>query len=445
MRQDKAHARQRSLQYPAEMQQSTPSAAYLPLLGGLDRDVERLAAQVARDVAPGGRPDAGEVDASQRAVRWLLDTLRRGPVPTPEALRPLREDAAARARAGGEVRPVIDRALSAGWVLWSAATTRPDTERPALASLGEALLRTGDAAAAAIADAHAAAQRELAARSASALRELLDQLLELPEGDEPSRAHLGRRLAELGIPVDRPLAVVLADAGRDLQDGDPVVAEVARALARGTVPSVGDPRALGGPVPAPVVAATRGRLVLLLPTGVRPADPLAGLRALGSGWVAATAPATGLLAASGALREAAAALVVAMRLDLRDRLTGAESVLLERALLAEPELLAGAVDRELGPLVHAPRAAGLVETLEAYLAERENIRAAGRRLGVAPRTVAYRLARIERLLGGRLDADRRLRLATVLFARRLSGPPAIRPPEPASTGRAVARPVRNRT
>ena len=417
-------------------------SAYEPLLGDLDDRLDELAATVAGDVAPGGTPDAADLAASRRAVAWLLDALRQGPVPSADALRPLREDAAARARSGGEVGPAIDLALSAGWVVWAAATSRRGADGPALAALGEALLRTGDAAAAAIADAPAAAERALAARSASALRELLDQLLELPEGDEPSRAHLGRRLAELGIPVDRPLRVVLVDAGRDLQDGDPVVGEVARALARGTLPSVGDPRALAGPVPAPVVAATRGRLVLLLPTGPRAADPLAGLRALGPGWIAVTAPADGLLEASAALREAAAALVVAVRLDQRDRLTDAASLLLERALLAEPALLAEAVDRELGPLERAPRGAGLVATLEAYLAERENVRAAARRLGVAPRTVAYRLARIERLLGGRLDADRRLRLAAALFARRLSAPPAPRPvaiPGSAAAPRPAAR------
>ena len=97
---------------------------------------------------------------------------------------------------------------------------------------------------------------------------------------------------------------------------------------------------------------------------------------------------------------------------------------LERALLADPALLRSAIDAELGPLLTAPRAAGLVETLETYLGERENVRATARRLGVASRTVTYRLERIERLLGGRLDADRRLRLATVLFARRLLAPEA---------------------
>ena len=42
-----------------------------------------------------------------------------------------------------------------------------------------------------------------------------------------------------------------------------------------------------------------------------------------------------------------------------------------------------------------------------------------RRLGVAARTVSYRLERIERILGGPLDEERRLRLAAALFARGL--------------------------
>jgi hypothetical protein len=104
---------------------------------------------------------------------------------------------------------------------------------------------------------------------------------------------------------------------------------------------------------------------------------------------------------------------------------------LERALLAEPALLRSAIDVELGPLLEAPRAAGLVETLETYLGERENVRATARRLGVAPRTVTYRLERIERLLGGRLDASRRLRLGTVPDDGRTSAeapPPALARP-----------------
>jgi hypothetical protein len=133
------------------MQQSQPvpgtsPAAYAALLEPLDAQVDALGEKVARDVARGAEPDAAELEASRAAVRWLLHALRSGPVPGPAALRPLRDGAAAQARGGGAVQPVLDRALSAGWVAWAAVTAQPGLPGPALAALGEALLRTGDAA-----------------------------------------------------------------------------------------------------------------------------------------------------------------------------------------------------------------------------------------------------------------------------------------------------------
>lgn len=427
LRQGKARPWQARASYPAVMRQLDPSRSspppYLPALDALEAEIDDLAAAVARDVTRSAAPAEADLALAREAVTWLLGTLRRGAVPGAAALRPLREDAAREARAGRPLQPVLDRTLSAGWVLWAAATRRSDLPAPALAALGEALLRTGDAAAAVIADAHATAERELAARSASALRELLDELLELDEADEVGRARLVRRTGELGLAADRPLSVVVVDAGRDLQDGDPAVVAVARSLAQGAAPAVGDPRALGGPLPGPVTAATRGRLVVLAPVVRRGPDVAAALRNLGQDWVAVSAPAADLLQAAAAAREATAALAVAVRLRLSGRITEASSLLLERLLLSEPVLLRAAVERELGPLEGVPRSGGLLATLEAYLAERENVRAAARRLGVAPRTVAYRLERVERLLGGPLDADRRLRLAAALFARRLLAAP----------------------
>jgi hypothetical protein len=418
--------------------QERPAPPYLlPLvaLAGDDDAREALALDVARDVARGADPDPDDVRAALDALDWLIGSLRTGAMPGVRALRTLRDQAAAAARSGGPMQPVLDRALSAGWVLWGWVAGRHELTADGLRALGDALLRTGDAAAAAIADGHAAAEREIAARSASALRELLDELLDLGDGDEPGRARLARRASELGIPVERPLTVVVADAGRDLEDGDPAVVDVARRLAPGLAPSVGDPRSLGAPIPTPVVGATRGRLVLIVPATPRATDVGGALDALGEGWVATSSPADGLLESSHAAREATAALAVARRIGRRREVVPAASLGLERALLAEPALLRAAVDRELGVLLDSPRGGGLVDTLEAYLGERENVRAAARRLGIAPRTVAYRLERIERLLGGRLDADRRLRLATTLFARRVLGeagpatrhPPAARP------------------
>jgi DNA-binding PucR family transcriptional regulator len=61
----------------------------------------------------------------------------------------------------------------------------------------------------------------------------------------------------------------------------------------------------------------------------------------------------------------------------------------------------------------------LVETLVVYFDAGENMREAARRLHLANRTVAYRLERIESLLGGPLDGARRERLVVALLARRV--------------------------
>jgi hypothetical protein len=395
---------------------------YLLALVALESDetaVSRLAAAIARDVTGDDEPSPATVAEAGDALAWLLASLRAGPLPNEAALRALREDAGREARAGRPLRPVLDRTLSAGWLVWQDASARRILSADGLTALGEALLRTGDAAAAAIADAHAVAEREVATRSASAMRELLDDLLELPVADDAGRSRLVRRLAGAGIPVEQQVTVIIADAARDLADGDPAVVEAARRLGRGSVMGLGDPRALGGPVPAPVVAAAHGRLVLLVPASRPEPNIPAALDALGSAWIATAASAVTLLDVAAATREASAALAIAVAGPARGRIVPSRQLALERALLADPSLLRAAISVELGPLLTAPRAAGLVETLEAYLGERENVRATARRLGVASRTVTYRLERIERLLGGRLDADRRLRLATVLFARRL--------------------------
>ena len=53
-------------------------------------------------------------------------------------------------------------------------------------------------------------------------------------------------------------------------------------------------------------------------------------------------------------------------------------------------------------------------------ASRQNIRETARRLHLASRTVAYRLERIESLLGTSLDGDGSMRIAAALMALRVS-------------------------
>jgi DNA-binding PucR family transcriptional regulator len=79
------------------------------------------------------------------------------------------------------------------------------------------------------------------------------------------------------------------------------------------------------------------------------------------------------------------------------------------------------VERELGALLADARMGEeLIETLEVYLGSRQNIRETARRLHLAPRTVAYRLERIETLLGHGLDGDVAMRLSTALLALRVT-------------------------
>ena len=143
-------------------------------------------------------------------------------------------------------------------------------------------------------------------------------------------------------------------------------------------------------------------------------------RIAADGWLAVVAPPVlGLSRLREAYGTAIDALAVAIRLGRRG-LIEADEVLLERALLADEPLLAAAVAHELGPILGARRnARALLDTLAAYIESAENLRATARRLGVAPRTVAYRLARIEALLGEPVRGARLVRISTALLAARL--------------------------
>ena len=75
-------------------------------------------------------------------------------------------------------------------------------------------------------------------------------------------------------------------------------------------------------------------------------------------------------------------------------------IALERAMVADPTLAAAGATRWLGPLETAGRGGPeLVRTLEAWLDMGGAVVATARSLGVAPRTVSYRLARMADILG----------------------------------------------
>ena len=417
-------------------QSRSDSPPYRPLLEALLADLEPLVAEVSRDVARAGEDPAGAAPAARRAIEATVRGLLAAEELGPADLAAMHEEGARAAREGESLQVLLDRYLTAGWVLWGAATRRVPPDAAALSALGTALLKAGDAAAAALAAGYGAAEREIAARTASARREFVDEILELTAGDRDAIARVARRAAHFGLDPSASYRVVVAGVGREIDDEGPEVDRIVRLLAR-PARSPAAPRgergaAEGrGPTGAPIVATKRERLVVI----VRTDWPLvalldAALRELagGEGWTAVEAsPTDGLAGVGVAFASLLGSLLVAERLGIRGRRLDAGELLLERALLADEALLAAAVRHELGPIIRAPRSGPeLVATLEAFLSTGQNVRATARVLQLAPRTVTYRLQRIEQLLDAPLTGERLARISTVLFARRLVSGPAGR-------------------
>ena len=150
-------------------------------------------------------------------------------------------------------------------------------------------------------------------------------------------------------------------------------------------------------------------------TIARPARP--------SAWVAVGSPVVeGVEAIAGVLADVVDAVRTAEDVGLRGWIPDPGHLAVERLLLAQRDLGEAAVAHELGPLLADDRLGPeLIETLQVYFDAGENMREAARRLHLANRTVAYRLEKIEGLLGGPLDDASRRRLAVALLVRRLQG------------------------
>ena len=415
----------------------TPSDAlrppYADLLETLRPELDPIVAEIVRDVAGPDEDLAALAVSTWATVESTIAALLRAEELGADERSRLRLAGSLAAREGESLHRLLDRYLTSGWVLWAAATGRSTGSRTAVAALGTALLKAGDAAAAALGEGYGDAEREIAARTGAARRAFLDELVELPPGDAAAAARITRRAAHFGLTSGDAYRVLVAGIGREIEDEDSVILRVALALDR---PS----RSGGGKATSlPIVAAKRGRLVLLAQAdwpGVAALDLVLDELTGPEGWLAVEAPlATSLAAVSGAFGGAFDALLVANRLGLHGR-HSADDLLLERALLTDERLLRAAVNRELGPILNAPRnGEELLRTVAAYLAARQNLRGAARILGVGLRTVSYRLARVEELIGQPLAGEVLLRLATALFARRLLDPDAL--PTPGATGGAV--------
>jgi hypothetical protein len=335
-------------------------------------------------------------------------------------------------------------------VIWERCTAEVDAGRldPAiLHQLGRWLLVWTEMTSLAVTEGFRAAEREILSRDVEARRAALDELLGVVTADPVGLARSRRVAARFGLDPDRTyrLAVVAPGPEADPTPGTPgldpddlgiLASRLGHLLGATSTATEG----AGAGIRLPTALVMRGRIVVLA------ADDGAVLRRLpdaigrvveaarwdgpsrpGStpSWVAVgSAPVAGIGPLAAVLLDLLDAARTADLIGRRGWIDDPEALAVERLLLASRELGASAVERELGPLLADERLGEeLVETLQVYFDAGGNMRETARRMHLATRTVAYRLERIESLLGGQLDGELRRRLSVALLVRRLAQAP----------------------
>jgi DNA-binding PucR family transcriptional regulator len=158
-------------------------------------------------------------------------------------------------------------------------------------------------------------------------------------------------------------------------------------------------------------------------------------------WTAIAVQAAGVSELARALAELQEGVRVASEIGRHGVIDDLSELAMERLLLSDPDLAAVIVKRELGPLMADKRmGTELVETLQVYFDCGCNRRETARRLHLADRTVAYRLERIEDMLGHGLEDEAGRRLELALTLRRLDATRTWR-----RDAQPVVQPARGRT
>ncbi len=342
------------------------------------------------------------------------------PVPNTEQIARWRDEGMRLARAGAPTERVLDGYLSLNWVIWQAVMREKDIDHAVVLEFAFRLLRGLDDAVAAISEGYVRVEVELAAAHSHERRAVLDELLGAPRATPEDRARI-RRLGERhGLPPQAAYRLILIHAADSTDETIDAAVDVLQKRIDASRSNHHDQPGIR----LPVVLSWRGR-ALIFATGAWPGEqrlrdalPLV----MGEGVVAVDAgPIEGCEALAEALEAANYCMSVATAIGQRGWISDPSQLALESTFLLDADLVRSAVERELGPLLKDARMGEeLIETLEVYLGSRQNAREAARRLHLAPRTVAYRLERIESLLGVALDGEVTMRLGAALLALRVS-------------------------
>ncbi len=336
-----------------------------------------------------------------------------------DQVRAFREASTRLARQGAAAERVLAGYLSLNWAVWDVASEVKTTSPEAAVELADRLIRGLHVAVAEMADAYADVEVELAVAHADRRRSVLEELLGSPRVNPDDRARIRRRSERYGLSPDAAYRLTLV---QPIDLADDALTDAVGQLERHVNAPVAHHRRQPGIV-LPVVLEWHGRILVMGRSGWAGVPRLrAALSAcLGDSWVAVDlAHIEGFDALGTAPARAEYAVAVAADLGRRGWIEDPAMIALETTFLLDPSLVRSAIEHELGPLLADERMGEeLIETLEVYLASRQNVRETARRLHLASRTVAYRLERIETLLGMSLDGEGSVRVATALLALRV--------------------------
>jgi hypothetical protein len=413
------------------------------------RDLESVIdAERARMRASGARrPSPRRIHAE--TFEELLDKTRRmsadGSLDLAAVVEIQRESGAIAARSDLRLVLFLARYAVIRRVIWEcclAAVRDGRLEATALGELGRWIFLLNEVTSLAVTDGYRTAEREILARDAQARRGALEEILGVVASDTMTTARLRRMATRFGLSPDRAYRVVViaprpeADptpdrTGIDQDDLELLAGRIGH-LAGSTAPGA---EGAGAGIRLPAVLPMRGRIVILANADWAGFGRIAAVldKVLGgpgasrqaarpaSAWVAVGSPAVdGVAQLARVLADLVDATRTADLIGRRGWVPDPGSLAVERLLLESRELGDAAVEHELGALLADERLGSeLVETLQVYFDSGENMREAARRLHLANRTVAYRLEKIEALLGGPLDDASRRRLAVALLVRRL--------------------------
>ena len=351
-----------------------------------------------------------------------------------------KEDGARAARKAIPGDKVLDAYLSLNWAIWEQAVRTPRVPQPVVLDLANRLMRGIDAAIGGLTRGFIDVEVELAAEHSQRRRSILEELLTASRATPQDRSRIRARAERHGLGADASYRIILI---RALDQLDEAAEDSIDRLERSIRMPVPHHRAQPG-ILLPLVLEWRGRALVLAESEWRGGLRLVSAvrRIAADEWVAVDSGAVdGIEPLADALARAEYAVGIAASLGRKGWIGDPGNLALETTFLLDEPLTASVIDQHLGAiLADARMGEELIETLEVYLGSRQNIRETARRLHLATRTVAYRLERIETLLGSSLDGETSARVGAALLALRVTRQAGRERPARIDEAGLVARP-----